>query len=121
MGVPTLTLAGRTTASRVGAAILGPIGLGQFIAETEQEYIEKAVRFAAEPNELAALRQTGRGMISGDSELRAQMMTSSLDRAFRTVWQRWCDGTKATDLTMGDPAAVQTGVETAVRQLRQIH
>jgi predicted O-linked N-acetylglucosamine transferase (SPINDLY family) len=63
MGVPTLTLAGRTLAQRLGAGIMGKVGLSDWVAESEDEFVAIAQRAAAHPDELARLRQSLRGRL----------------------------------------------------------
>jgi predicted O-linked N-acetylglucosamine transferase (SPINDLY family) len=47
-GVPVLTLPGETFASRVAAGILHSAGLGEWVAATPAEYVNKAVAFGAQ-------------------------------------------------------------------------
>ncbi len=68
MGVPVLTLAGATHASRVSASLLTSVGLTEWIAGTAEEFVVKAVTIAAELEGLAMLR----------SGLRAQIASSPL-------------------------------------------
>ena len=56
MGVPLLTLSGRTFASRMAGSLLTHLGLPELIATDFQGYEEKAVRFAKKPAELGALQ-----------------------------------------------------------------
>ena len=49
MGVPVLTLPGKSFASRVGASLLTAIGMPDLIAASEADYIAKAVAFVADP------------------------------------------------------------------------
>jgi predicted O-linked N-acetylglucosamine transferase (SPINDLY family) len=49
MGLPLLTLAGRSFASRMAAAMLRAIGATTGIAGTMEEYIATAVRFSTDP------------------------------------------------------------------------
>merc|ERR1719386_301054 len=42
MGVPPICLNGDTHGSRVGASLLATIGLTDFVAETPEDYVEKA-------------------------------------------------------------------------------
>ena len=48
MGVPVITLAGNTHASRVGASLLSNTGLSELIAKNGNEYITTAVNLAAD-------------------------------------------------------------------------
>lgn len=56
MGVPTLTLEGDRLLARQGSALLQAAGLPQWIARSGEEYVEKAMRFAADAAALQALR-----------------------------------------------------------------
>jgi predicted O-linked N-acetylglucosamine transferase (SPINDLY family) len=49
MGVPVVTLPGRTHAARVGASILRHAGFGDWIAKDEASFIETALRLAKTP------------------------------------------------------------------------
>lgn len=57
MGLPLLTLSGRTFASRMAGSLLTNLGLPELIATNLKEYEEKAVRFAKKPAELKALKK----------------------------------------------------------------
>lgn len=46
MGVPILTLTGHTLLARQGVSMLSCVGLNDWIAENEDDYIQKAVEFA---------------------------------------------------------------------------
>lgn len=52
MGVPVLTLAGSSHASRVGASILTHLGKPELIAQAEEEYVDKAIDLYRRPKEL---------------------------------------------------------------------
>ena len=54
MGVPVITLAGRTAVGRGGVSILSNLGLPELIARTPEQYVEIAVRMATDLDRLAA-------------------------------------------------------------------
>ena len=56
MGLPVITLAGTTHASRVGVSLLANVGLSELIAHTPAQYVEIAAALAADLPRLAALR-----------------------------------------------------------------
>jgi predicted O-linked N-acetylglucosamine transferase (SPINDLY family) len=56
MGLPVLTLAGRSFASRMAGALLTAAGLPELIAHTLAEYEDQAVALAHAPEEIARLR-----------------------------------------------------------------
>ncbi len=74
MGVPTLTLAGVTHASRVGHSLLKTVGLDIWVATSTEEYFQKAIAFANDWEYLAQLR----------AQLRPQVLNSPLCDAIRS-------------------------------------
>ncbi|MEI9988041.1 MAG: hypothetical protein WDN69_36020 [Aliidongia sp.] len=70
MGVPVLTLAGRTHAGRVGMSLLAPLGLDAFIASDEAAYVATAVRLASDLPALATLRAGLRSRLETGAALR---------------------------------------------------
>jgi predicted O-linked N-acetylglucosamine transferase (SPINDLY family) len=92
MGVPVLTLAGATMASRVGLIINSNIGLPEFIVESEDAFVAQAARWSQRLPELAALRANLRSRVLDSPLCQTQQVARWLERALRTMWQRWCDG-----------------------------
>jgi predicted O-linked N-acetylglucosamine transferase (SPINDLY family)/uncharacterized membrane-anchored protein YhcB (DUF1043 family) len=84
MGVPVLTLAGNTHASRVGKSILTSLGLTDFIASSESDYISKAIYLATNKSLLHTLRYSLRQMMI-DSHL---LNTKDFVRQLETVYQK---------------------------------
>ena len=68
MGVPVLTLCGRSHASRVSASLLTSAGLPEWICQSQEEVVDKAMHWAAHRPQLADLR----------SGLRARVAQSAL-------------------------------------------
>ncbi|WP_304189750.1 tetratricopeptide repeat protein [Phenylobacterium aquaticum] len=56
MGVPVLTLPGRAFASRVCGSLVSAAGLGDLVATSPQDYVERAVALGNDPAQLVALR-----------------------------------------------------------------
>lgn len=63
MGVPCITLEGNTPPARAAAAILRRLGLHEYIAQSENEYVEKAVAHSRNPTPLALARQSLRELV----------------------------------------------------------
>ena len=68
MGVPVITLAGRTAVGRGGVSILSNVGLPELIAETPEQYVDIAVDWAAN---LARLAGASRGLAAADAGVAA--------------------------------------------------
>jgi len=91
MGVPVLTLAGKTMSSRVGLIINSNIGLPEFITESEDAFVTQAVRWSQRLPELAALRAGLRSRVLASPLCQTQAVARWLELALRTMWQRWCE------------------------------
>lgn len=85
MGVPTITLAGRTMLSRQGASLLSCAGLGDWVAEDGDGYVDLAVRKAADLESLARLRASLRDLVSTSPLFDAARFTAALQRAILDV------------------------------------
>ena len=96
MGLPVITLAGETAASRVGASILGGMGLQECIANDAQSYVDKAVSLAQNAESLAALRASLRTRMETAGLLDGRGLAAEAESAFRTMWRTWCASRGAT-------------------------
>lgn len=63
MGIPVITLQGTSHVSRVGASLLNACGLSKWIAHSESEYVELAVRAARDHRHRRDLRANLRGRL----------------------------------------------------------
>jgi len=90
MGVPVLTMADRPSVGRMGAMILEPLGLHDWIAADTAAYVTKAVAAAADLAALAALRGGMRERFLASPLGDAPGLTRSMERAYRVLWRRWC-------------------------------
>jgi predicted O-linked N-acetylglucosamine transferase (SPINDLY family) len=90
MGVPVLALAGNSCCSRQGVSLLSNIGMSDWIAATEEEYVALAVHWT---NDLARLQtiRAGLGTRVRQSPIGdGQRFTRNLEAAYRGMWQQWC-------------------------------
>ncbi len=95
MGAPTLTLAGPTAAGRQGAAMLGQVGLDAFVAKDAADFEAKGVQWARDLVALAGVRAGLRQRIEQSPIRDPGAIAAGLERALRTMWQRWCAGLPA--------------------------
>jgi protein O-GlcNAc transferase len=89
-GLPVVTLAGRTYAGRMSASTLTQAKFPQWIAESPEHYVDIALTLARDPAALAALRQNMRRHLSEAPILDAPGFTTTLEAAYRMIWQRRC-------------------------------
>jgi FkbM family methyltransferase len=90
MGVPVVTLAGRTHVARVGVSILQRIGVPELIASTEEEYVALAAGLAGDLRRLRALRGELRSRLRNSSLLDSRRFARSLEAAYRDMWDKHC-------------------------------
>lgn len=93
MGVPTICLTGRTHGSRVGCTLLTAINLPEFIAETREDYVEKAKSLANNLNQLSEMRQSLRRSLlasklcDGPGFVREKYEPMLIEK-----WKSFCEG-----------------------------
>jgi predicted O-linked N-acetylglucosamine transferase (SPINDLY family) len=90
MGLPIVTLMGEHYVSRVGYSILSRIGLEIFAALTSREYVDKAVAFASQLENLAAIRASLRQRLLESDLCDPRRLAREMESAFRGMWYRWC-------------------------------
>jgi len=92
MGLPVITMSGQSAASRVGASILGHLGLSEYVAHDPDAYREKAMALAQDLNKLSTLRTSMRNRMETSGLLDGEGLASEVEIAFRTIWRNWCAG-----------------------------
>ena len=90
MGVPVVTLRGRTHGSRFGASILTAAGLPELIAENEMEYVKIAVALAHRPEQLALNRQRMRSHLEISRLMDAKGYMKGVEGIYRSLWHAFC-------------------------------
>jgi len=89
MGVPYVTLAGRPSVGRLGASILQGLGHPKWIARSEDEYVEIAVKLAQDSNHLARVRAGLRRQMQESCLMDETGFTRDLEQVYRDMFQAW--------------------------------
>jgi protein O-GlcNAc transferase len=92
MGVPVVTLLGRTMMSRWAASMLVRVGRGHWVATDEAGYVARAAEWSRDLDGLDALRRTLRGEVGMSRLCRTGPALRHLERVYRALWRRWCRG-----------------------------
>lgn len=90
MGVPVVTMAGRTPASRGSVAPLHAVGLGELVASSEDEYVARATALAGDAARLSDLRSTLRSRLTGSALCDEAGFTRRFEAALREAWRARC-------------------------------
>jgi protein O-GlcNAc transferase len=89
MGVPVITLAGKTHRSRVGVSLLSNAGLEEFIAESVEDYVEKGVRLANNVEKRKSLHRDLRSRMARSFLMDSARFTRSLEKTYRWMFNEW--------------------------------
>ncbi|BCK86730.1 lipopolysaccharide assembly protein B [Sideroxyarcus emersonii] len=92
MGVPVLTLAGQSFLFRQGAGFLSNAGLPEWIAGTQDGYVEKAEEHAKDPQGLAALRSRLRQQMESSPIMDGQRFATHFAAALQAMWRERSSG-----------------------------
>lgn len=90
LGVPVVTLAGRSFVGRAGVSLLSNCGLAQLIAASTEEYVAVAAGLGRDPGRLARVRLMLRETLPTSPLLDGPAYTQALETHYRQIWRRWC-------------------------------
>jgi predicted O-linked N-acetylglucosamine transferase (SPINDLY family) len=90
MGVPVLTLEGDTNVSRAGMSMLSNVGLPEWIADSLNNYVERAIHFASGVPMLERLRRNLRQQMQASPLMDAAGYIRKIEAAYRAMWRTWC-------------------------------
>lgn len=86
MGVPVLTLTGEQHANCVGSSLLTAAELGDWIANTVDEYISKAVDLATDCSAVAGLRERVRATLKESALCDGKGFAGRMEAIYRRMW-----------------------------------
>ena len=88
MGVPTVTLLGRTVVGRAGWSQLCNLGLKELAARTPEEFVQIATDLAGDLARLAEVRASLRQRMEASPLMNGRLFARHMESAFRQMWQR---------------------------------
>ncbi|MDH5526470.1 MAG: tetratricopeptide repeat protein [Nitrospirota bacterium] len=103
VGVPVLTLAGHTFPSRVAGSQLTTIGLPELVTHSLDEYRDRALELAHNPEILKKLRWRLADVRQHTPLFDSVRLTRHLEQAFEMMWERYLDGKPPAPLTVANP------------------
>ena len=89
MGVPVITMASDRPVGRIGTSLMTNLGLPDWVATSEQEYVDKAVTMANEEALLAALRTGMRQRMKQSPVMDEAGFAKDVENAFEYIWMAW--------------------------------
>lgn len=91
MGAPFITLAGRPSVGRLGSSILKGVAHPEWIAHTEDKYVEIAVALASDLPKLAALRNGLRSKMENSPLMDEKGFARKVETAYREMFEQWAN------------------------------
>jgi protein O-GlcNAc transferase len=91
MGVPVVTLAGRTVVSRGGLSILSHVGLTELAVKNKADYVALAVALARDQARLCELRAGLRERLERSVLMDGKRFARQAESAYRATWHKWCE------------------------------
>jgi len=90
MGVPFITREGDRHCARVGMSLLKSVGLDEWIAKSDEEYVEKAVFFAQNRDRLLGIKLNLRQQMKDSALCDSNAFSRHFCHALREMWVTWC-------------------------------
>jgi predicted O-linked N-acetylglucosamine transferase (SPINDLY family) len=94
MGVPTITLVGKTVVGRAGWSQLSNLGLQGLASETPEQYVALAAQLSGDLPRLQELRGTLRRRMQESPLMDGRRFALHVEQAYRQMWRRWCQQTR---------------------------
>jgi len=95
MGVPVVTLVGRTVEGRAGLSQLTNLGMPELIAWTDAEFVDMARGLAQDSSRLAQLRAGLRARMQASPLMDGVAFARNIEAAYRQMCGKWCTQTPA--------------------------
>ncbi len=91
MGVPVITLRGRSHGARFGTSILMNSGLSELVAGSLIDYINKAVRLGLQTERIADYHRKLREQLKQSALMDSRQYMQDLEACYRRAWIRSCE------------------------------
>ena len=89
MGVPALTLASRPPVGRIGTSLMINLGLPEWVAQSHEEYVAKAITLSQDVQALAQLRAGMRQRMQSSPLMDGPGFARGVEAAFRKMFEKW--------------------------------
>jgi protein O-GlcNAc transferase len=90
MGVPVVSLTGKTPAGRAGLGLLSTICAPELVAHTPEQFVQIAAELAADADRLMNYRRTLRDQMRASPLMDAKRFAANVEAFYRDAWKTWC-------------------------------
>jgi len=91
MGVPVVTLAGKTSVGRAGVSQLSNLGMTELIASNAEEFVRIAAEWARDLPRLGEVRRALRMRMEASPLMDAKGFARGIEKAYRSMWRKYCE------------------------------
>jgi len=95
MGVPVITIVGKTSAARAGASLLWNLGAPELVADSTDQFVSIAVTLAQNCKRLSGYRASLRERLENSTLMNAGRFAANVEAAYHTLWKSWCKASAA--------------------------
>ena len=89
MGNPYITLAGRPSVGRIGSHYLTAAGHSEWIAHSEEEYVEKACELSSNLKALSKIRGQLRSDMENSPIRNEKAFVKELEKTYQSMWEEY--------------------------------
>ena len=100
MGVPVLTLKGKSFASRVATSLLTSMSLSELVTEKLNDYEEMALKISNNPEMLDQLKDKILRNKENSNVFKPQIFTNNIEKSYKKVYQNFIDGFSPQDFKL---------------------
>jgi len=87
VGLPLITLAGESFASRVAASLLSAVGLPELITLTPERYESLAIELGTHPEKIKSIKKKLLGNLPDSALYNSKLFTQNLERAYQLMYR----------------------------------
>ena len=87
MGNPFITYSNRPSVGKIGASILTALGREEWIANSEQEYVDKVVALATNTEKLSTIRRSLRKEMQASPIMDHKGFVHELEQTYQSMWK----------------------------------
>ncbi|MDC1015744.1 tetratricopeptide repeat protein [Candidatus Thioglobus sp.] len=102
MGLPVITLQGKSFSSRMGASILKAINMPELIASNQNEYESMAIELATNSKKMKEVKEKLSNNIKTAPLFNTALFTKHLESAYKTIYERHHDGLRPEHIYVED-------------------
>jgi predicted O-linked N-acetylglucosamine transferase (SPINDLY family) len=92
MGLPVLTLLGKSYQARMGASIVNAVNLPELITHSREEYESLAIELASQPEKLKRIKDKLAANLSTAPLYDTKLFTKNLESAYTQMYERYHQG-----------------------------